>query len=245
MLSLILALLVTAAAFVAGLSAFDVWSGLAIGLGAGLPTYILLVRIGRKAVAATMKEIEGDLKAQRIEKAAERLESLRPYAKWQPGLGPSLDGQIGMLKYAHARDFEGARPFLAKAHPKLWQAWAMLGVAHFKKDRLDDMKAVFETAVKRNPKQPMLWSAYGYCLWKKNQKDAAVAVFARGRTRCPNDERLKHQHEALQNNKKLKPSQNSPEWMALHIDPPPPQAAMAPQRPRYMPPINKLGLRRR
>jgi tetratricopeptide (TPR) repeat protein len=242
MLSMFLSLAVAAVLFVTMQLRFDWLSGMAVALLGGGTTFFLILRRGRKRLDAAMGEIEGHVRGQRIEKAITAIEALKPLGRWQPGLTASLEGQIGMLRYAHLRDFEGARPHLERAHPKLWQAWAMLAVAHFKKERFDDMHAVFERAVKRNKTDAMLWLAYAYCEWKRNRRTEAIAVLVRAKTASPKDERIKHQLEALQNGKKMKMSHNDPEWLALHLEKtlPPGQN---PNRPRFMPPARRLGMR--
>jgi tetratricopeptide (TPR) repeat protein len=242
MFSILISSAVAAVLMAAMKMRFDWWSAILVGILCGIGTFILLMRRSRKQLDASMGEIEGHVKAQRIEKAIQVIEGLKPLGRWQPGLGASLEGQIGMLRYAHLRDFEGARPHLERAHPRLWQAWAMLAVAHFKKDRFDEMQAVFEKAVKRNKGDGMLWMAYGYCEWKRNRRSEAIQVLGRAQAACPKDERIKHQLEALQNGKKMKMNHNDPEWLALHLEKtlPPGQN---PNRPRFMPPARRLGMR--
>jgi tetratricopeptide (TPR) repeat protein len=242
MFSILVSLAVTAALFVATKLRFDWLSGALVGVLSGGVTFFLLLRRSRKQLEARMGEIEGHVKAQRTDKAIACMEACKPLGRWQPGLVASLEGQIGMLRYAHQRDFEGARPHLERAHPRLWQAWAMLAVAHFKKDRFDEMHAVFEKAVKRNKSDGMLWLAYAYCEWKRNRRTEAIQVLARATVACPKDERVKHQLEGLQNGKKMKMNHNDPEWLALHLEKtlPPGQN---PNRPRFMPPARRLGMR--
>jgi tetratricopeptide (TPR) repeat protein len=245
MFSVIIAAAIAIGAFVAGVSLFDVWSGLGLGFLLGVAALVLLLRRGRKQVEGAIKEVESHVKGQRFEKAIAALESLRPLARWQLRLGPSIDGQIGMLRYAHMRDFEGARPYLEKSHPKLWQAWAMLAGAHFKKDRIEEMRKVFERAVKANKEAGLLWSAYAFCEWKKGHGTQAIQVLARAHAALPKDERIKTQLQALQNGKKLKMSSSDPEWLALHLDKPLPNIPPGGMRPRFLPPARKVGARYR
>lgn len=241
MLTLILAAVVAVALFTATFLAFDVISGLVIGLVGGVGVAVLLLRRTRKPIEAAMKEVEAHMKNQRFEKALAALEAMKPTARWQPGLQSSLEAQMGMVRYAHMREFEAARPHLEKSHAKVWQAWAMLGAAHFKKERWDEMRAVFEKAVKRNKKEAMLWLTYGYCEWRRGQKEHAQAVLTRGLKECPSDERLKSQLGALQNGKKMKMPPHDPEWLALHLERTIPTGQQA--GPRFMPPAKRIGVR--
>lgn len=241
MFTIVLSVVTALTLFGAGTALFDVISGLVIGVIGGIVTFILLLRRGRKRIEAAMKEVEGHMKGQRFDKAIAALESLRPYARWQPGLGGSIDAQIGMVKYAHLREFEEARPYLERAHRKVWQAHAMLGAAHVKKERWDEMTATFEKAVKSNKKEAMLWLIFGYCEWKHGARDKAIDVLGRGLKNCPRDERLRNQLGALQNGKKMKMPPNDPEWLALHLERTIPTGPAT--RPRFMPPAKRLGLR--
>jgi hypothetical protein len=241
MLSIIVASATAVGLFLAGFLAFDLLSGIVVGVLAGIGLFILLMRRGRKPLEAAMKDCEAQMKGQRFDKALAALEGLRPLARWQPGLGGSIDAQIGMVRYAHMREFEDARPYLEKANPKVWQAQAMLAASHFKKERFAEMKQVLERAVKKNKKESMLWLIYGYCEWKRGARTEAIVVLGRGVTECPTDERLKHQLEALQNGKKMKMPPNDPEWLALHLERTVPTGPA--QRPRFLPPAHRVGAR--
>ena len=241
MLTLILAALTAVVLFTGTFLAFDVISGVVVGLLGGVAVGVLLLRRTRKPIEAGMKEVEAHMKNQRFEKALAALEAMRATARWQPGLQGSVEAQIGMVRYAHMREFEAARPHLEKSHPKVWQAWAMLGAAHFKKERWDEMRAAFEKAVKRNKKEAMLWLTYAYCEWKRGAKDQALAVLNRAVKACPSDERLKNQLGAIQNGKKMKMPPHDPEWLALHLERTLPTGGQ--MKPRFMPPAKRIGVR--
>lgn len=244
MYSVILSLVIAALTFAGAYARFDKWSAILLAPVAGVVVYILLGRRVRKKVEEATKDIEGHIKGQRFEKAIQSLQALKPLYRWQPLLKASTEGQVGMLKYAYLKDFEGARPFLAKAHPWFWQPWAMLAAGHFKKKRYDEMEQVFEKAVARNKKESILWSAYAWCQWKRGLTDKAIEILGRGRTILPEDERLKTLQIALQNGKKLKMPANSAEWVALHLETPQGVAPMGRGGPRpggYTPPPQAYG----
>jgi tetratricopeptide (TPR) repeat protein len=243
MLTIVISAAVALGLFGAGFAAFDWLSGLVLGLAGGIAAFILLMRRGRKRLETSMKEIETHMKAQRFEKTIAALEAMRPTARWQPGLGGSIDAQIGMVKYAHMREFEAARPYLERSHGKVWQAWAMLAAGHFKKERYDEMKKAFEHAVRRNKKEAMLWLSYAYCEWKRGGRAEAIEVLSRAQTACPADERIKAQLLGLQNGKKLKMPSNDPEWLALHLERTVATGQSA--KPRFMPPAHRIGVRHR
>jgi tetratricopeptide (TPR) repeat protein len=241
MLTIIISAATAVVLFVGGFIAFDWISALVLALLGAVASFILLLRRGRKPIEAGMKEIEAHMKNQRFEKALGALEALRPLARWQPGLAGSLEAQIGMVRYAHMREFENARPHLERSHRKVWQAWAMLGAAHFKKERWDDMRKTFERALGPNKKEAMLWLVYAYCEWRRGARDAAIAVLSRAQKACPSDERIKSQLAGLQNGKKLKMPPHDPEWLALHLERTMPAGQQA--KPRFMPPARRIGVR--
>lgn len=245
MLSLAIALVTALALFGIGSAVFDVTSGIVIALVAAVPVYILLLRWSGKRSTKAMADVEAHLRAQRFELAIKALEDLRPIARWQPLLGSALDAQIGMIKYAYQRDFEGALPHLEKAGPRLWQAGAMLAALHFKKKRYDDMERVFDAVSRKNKKQGMLWAIYSWCEWKRGEKTKALEVLNRGLLVLPNDARLKTHQHAIANGKKPKMNVYGAEWMAMHLETGPGQMPPGGNRPRFMPPPDKVGLRGR
>lgn len=242
MLTFLIALVAGAAAFTAGFVFFDPWSGAFLGLAGLIVPMILIGRKVMKRIEAKNKEAEAHIGAQRFDKAIGVFDSMRPLGLWFPRLASSMDGQIGVLKYAALRDFDGARPYLEKAPAKLWMAGAMLGAAHFKKHQYESMEAAFERAVKANKKQGLLWATYAYCQFKRGEKSKAMAILTRGIEALPGDARLKAHQAALEKGKKPKMSAYGSEWYAFHIETP----AMAGQgQPKFMPPPDKLGGGRR
>lgn len=241
MLNLVITLLSAASAFAAGFIWFGVGSAIFMGLAAAVAVYIPLARRVGKRVEAATREVEADIGAQRTERAIERLESLRPFARWQPRLGSWLDAQIGILRFAHLRDFDGARPYLERATVRTWQARAMLGAYHYRRKQWDDMERVFEQATRRNRKEGMLWATYSWCQWKRGRREDAIRVLAQGRRYVPKDTRLQRNLEALQNAKKMKMQSFGPEWLALHLEE---RGAAVATGPQWLPP-GALGPRSR
>ena len=241
MLTILISIALLVSLAVAGTIAFDLTSGLIIGPIVGIAAFVLLLRKGKKRIESGMKEVEGHMKGQRFDKALGSLEALKPIGRWQPGLTGSIEAQIGMVRYAHMREFENARVHLEKSHSRVWQAWAMLGAAHFKKERYAEMRAVFEKAVKRNKKESLLWLTYAFCEWKRGGRSEAMAILTRAQKECPSDERIKNQLGALANGKKMKMPAHEPEWLALHLERSIP--AGAPTKPRFMPPAKRIGVR--
>ncbi len=180
--------------------------------------YILLARRSSKQIEKVGPEINKALTAKRPDQAIRILEEAKHRTRHQFLMGSILDAQIGMIHYAHREDSDAAKPHLEKAHTKNWQALAMLGALHFKKKNYAEMERVFVRACKKNKKAGMVWASYAWCQWKRGEKDKAMAILAKGIKHKPDDERLKSNLLALQNNKRMKMRGYEPEWWALHLE---------------------------
>jgi tetratricopeptide (TPR) repeat protein len=225
MLGVLVVLAVGGAAFAAGLKFFGVGSAIFLFLLAALPAAVLIVRLLRKRVDKASGEVEGHLKAQRFERAIERLEAMRPLARWQPLLGSSIEEQIGILRYAGLRDLDGARQSLERVGRKSGQAWAMLGACHFRQKRGDEAMRAFERGTKARKKDALLWAAWAWCEWKRGDRAAALKVLGTARQKLPDDDRLKRVQLTLQNENRMKMKPFGNEWLALQLEPAPGPAA--------------------
>jgi tetratricopeptide (TPR) repeat protein len=246
MLSLLLSVVFGAAAFVAGAHRFGWGSGVFLGLIALIVPYILVYRRVNRLVQGHMKDVERLVGAGQAERAIEKLNAFRSLGRWQILLGSTIDAQIGMLRYAHLRDFDGAEPFLKRASGFAWQAKLMLGAHLLRKKRYDEMVKVLEKAVRRGSKEGLAWLAYAFCEWKRGQGKNALRVLARGREKLPKDERLARMQETLQNGGKPKTRSFGPEWLGLHLEEMPGQSARPP-RVASLPPhlLRRYGVRMR
>ena len=182
-LSIIIALLFAAGGFAAGRHWFGVGSGVLLGVLGFLIAAIVLIRLVGKRFGASRLEVEGHIRAQRVQKAIASLEALRPLGLWHPMLRWSLEEQIGILRYAGLREIDEAQPYLQRARFKSGQAWAMLAASFFKRGRQDEAERVFQTAMKRRPKERLVWAAYVWCALKRGRKDAALEALGRARAR--------------------------------------------------------------
>jgi hypothetical protein len=246
MRSIIVSLISGGAAFVAGAHYFGWGSGVFLGLVCLVVPYFLLLRRINRVVQGRMTEIERLVGAQQAERAIEKLNALRTLAPWQILLSSTIDAQIGMLRYAHMRDFDGAEPYLKRASGMAWQAKLMLAGHCFRKKRYDEMVRVFDRAARRSRKQGLVWLAYAWCEWKRGQLKSALRVLARGREKLPSDERLARMQEALQNGGKPKTRSFGPEWLGLYLEDVPAMSAR-PQRLPSLPPhlLRRAGIRMR
>lgn len=220
-LSVLIALLFGAGGFMAGRHFFGIGSGVLLGLLAFVIAVIVLARLVGKRFGKARQEVEGHIRAQRVQKAIAGLEALRPLGRWHPLLTWSLDEQIGILRYAGLREIEEALPYLERARFKSGQAWAMLGAGLFKRGRPDDAERVFQKAMKSQPKERLVWAAYVWCALKKGRKDAALEALSRARLKLPTDEGLHKMQLAIQNAKPIKMKPFGQDWYTLQLEPVP------------------------
>ena len=211
------------------------WAGaLFFGAAAGAVGYVVVGRRISRRIEREMAPLSRHIDAGRIDRAIAELERVRRLSRWQLGLARAIDGQIGVLIYAHKGDFARARPYLERAPRKMWHAQAMLGATLFRNRRPDEGRRVFERALKRNRKVGLLYAAYAWCEQALGAPARALPILNRGAERVPQDERLRRNLLAVQNRKKLKMRGYGAEWWALRLEAPPRAAAQPPPgaRPR-------------
>lgn len=231
MYSIYLSVAAAVAAFLAGWQLSGRWwVGLLAGLVAALAVFAGISYWVRRRLNAQMPEIEQAIQGQRVEQALKLLEGLRALGRWQPGMNAVVDGQIGVITYATKMAFDQAQPYLERAVVKNWHAKAMLAALHYKARRYDDMGRVFEDAVRFNKKEPLLWSAYAWCEARRQNKAKAVEILGRAIKALPEDNDLKENLAAVQQDKKMKMGAYTPEWWALHLERPPNKVLMADPR---------------
>lgn len=218
MLSIVSAIVAALAAFVAGWVRFGVGSGVLLALLVGSVVAVLLMRRARKPVEAARTEIEKHLNARRFERAIERFEEMRRWARWQPLLASQIDEQIGAIRYAALDDPAGARPHLERAWHKGVETWTMLAASLYRRGQLEEMEKVFERATRRRPKEALLWATYAWCRLSKGERAKALDILARGRKRLPKDDRLRRIQLAVQNGKRMHMRVFGNDWYALRLE---------------------------
>ena len=224
-----MAALAAAGAFVLGLLRFGWGSGVFLGLAAALVVLLSLVRRARKPIQAAMDAIEADVKAQRFDRAIERLKRARRLGLWQPFLTSQIDEQIGVIHYAGLKDPDGARPYLERARHKSVQGWTMLAASAYRRGRHEEAERVLERASRRRPKEGLIWAAYAWCRLDRGRRADALHVLARGRDILPSDDRLRRMQLAVQNGKPARMRAFGADWYTLELERMPP--ATAPNAP--------------
>lgn len=170
-----------------------------------------------KKLTELFKKVEVDLKADRHEKAIERLKSAYSYGNWQFFVKQQLDSQIGMILYTK-RKFEEALPYLKNSFNKNWMAMSMLATYHFKEKNVAEAKSIMEKSIKATPKESFVYALYAYFLESNNEKDKAIEILNKGLKKLPLDEKLESNLELLKNGKKMKMQNYGNLWMQLNVD---------------------------
>jgi len=212
------AILVAAAAFVGGWFKFGLGSGIFLAVALGPAVGILLMRRARKPLEAARVEIEKHMNARRFERAIERLEAMRPLARWQPLLASQIDEQVGAIRYAALDDPAGALPHLERARYKGAESWTMLAASLYRRKQFEEMEKVFQRATRKRPKEGLLWATYAWCELNRGERARALDVLGRGRERLPTDERLRRLQEAVQNGKRMQMRPFGNDWYALRLE---------------------------
>ncbi|HQZ70626.1 MAG: tetratricopeptide repeat protein [Anaerolineae bacterium] len=221
------------------------WMAVAGGMLAGAVGFLLLARRTNRQLESRVKDVESALGAGRADEAIAILENTKAQlGRWQFMIPTLIDGQIGVLRYAHKQQLDEARPYLEKALANNWHAKAMLAAYHYKRRQYEAMNKVFEAAVKANKQAELLWAAYAWCEASRGDRDAAVAVLERAVKEVKDSERLKRCLNDLRSKKRLNMTPFTPEWWILHLERPPVQLGTQAGSMRGLPPGARMKVRR-
>ena len=202
--------------------------------------YFLLARRTLKQLEVIMLDAQKDLMGARqgtsiiqarLDAGIARIQEGFALSKWQFLVAGQVHAQLGMILFMLEK-YDEAKPHLEKAFGRIAQAKAMLGALHFKAKNVDEMVKAFETAVIAEKKNSLVWSTYAWCLRESGQREKALEVLGRGVAAIPNDQRLKDNQLAAQNNEKLKMKPYGQEWWAFRLEPPPMDFIPAGMRPQ-------------
>jgi tetratricopeptide (TPR) repeat protein len=191
-----------------------------VGLLAGVGAFLFTNRRTSQRIAAAVPEVERHLVAGRTDRALSILRAQRRLGRRQFGLGRALDGQIGMLLYAHARDHAAARPYLERAPRRLWPAQVMLGADRFRARDYGAMERAFGRALRHGGDQGIVWSAYAWCQLRRGRRKAAIDLLHSGRARVPDDRALARNLRAALEHKNLPMYAYGDAWWALGLERP-------------------------
>lgn len=239
--------LAAAAAVYLGLSRLvpSPWMAVAGGMLAGAAGFFVLARRTNRQLEARVKDVENALSAGKADEAIAILEDTKArLGPWQFMIPTLVDGQIGVLRYAHKQQLDEARPYLEKALANNWHAKAMLAAYHFKRRQYEAMKKVFEDAVKANKQAELLWAAYAWCEASRGDREGAITVLERAVKEVKENERLRRCLNDLRGKKRLNMAPFTPEWWILHLERAPMQLGAQAGVTRGLPPGARMKVRR-
>lgn len=232
-LSALVGVVVTALfAFLFGGSITAISVGIIPGLIAGIGFFVWKVRVVSKDVEALMNQVQAimqapaqvrsieqqnNLRHQRVKQAIEILEKGYIWKNRHPGIVGQIDGQIGMLLYIDGQNIP-ATPYLERSSVRNWMSRAMYAATKYKQNKIDEMKSVFEGAIRFNKKEALLWNVYAWCLWSKNDTDGAIEVLNRAQKHLKADARTQSNLDALRNGRPMKMDYWREAWMQFRLD---------------------------
>jgi predicted Zn-dependent protease len=169
-----------------------------------------------KRLSALFKSVEKDLNAQKFDQALKKLEEGLPLARWQFLIKKQIYAQMGIIYYLKKNN-EKATYYLQKGTLRNFIAASMLATIYFKNKDYNNMKKLFNKAIKYSKKEGFLYSLYANYLTQINEKDKALEILIKGSKKAVLDEKLRSNLDALRNGKKIKMQNYGPLWMQLNI----------------------------
>lgn len=232
-ISVLISAVVTAIfAYLLGGSVTAIGVGILPGLIAGVAFFIWRVRVVTKDMEALMQQMQAILSApatprsiqqrdaivkKRIEKSIKILEEGYKWKGWHPGIVGQIDGQIGTLLYIDGQNLP-ATDYLSRASTRNWVARAMYAAIAYKRDRVEEMKKIFEGTLRWSKKEALLWNTYAWCVWQKGDVDEAIDILNRAQKHVKTDERTQYNLDALRNGRAMKMDFWGEEWAQFRLD---------------------------
>jgi tetratricopeptide (TPR) repeat protein len=186
--------------------------------------YFFLVRRINNMLQQQLAGLQPLLMNKNIDGALALLESLRQrFGKWVPLLSSQLDGQIGSILFMK-KEFDKARPYLASAFVRMWDAKLMLAVllsgqVSKKTGDMNAVDALLDRVTRYTAKQGLLYSTWAYLHWKAGSTKKAIEILARGKgVLGESDPHLLANLLALQNDKKMKMKGYGEVWYTFHLE---------------------------
>lgn len=195
---------------------FNIWWALTVMVIAMIASNFFLGRHFLNKLKELFGGVEKDLRAGRYDKAIERLKEGYKYSNWQFFVKDQINAQIGIILYSNKK-FEESFGYLEKGFHKNWLSMSMLAASHYRAKETDKALKTLQDAVKAAPKEGFLYSFYAWMLSGSGQNDKAIETLNKGIKKCPLDEKLESNLEALKNGKKVKMERYGNTWLQLHL----------------------------
>jgi tetratricopeptide (TPR) repeat protein len=158
--------------------------------------------------------------AESIREAIELLEPVKDLQKWNLLAMRQYNTFKGQLLF-QIRDFDAARPLLAKALVVEPLTAAMQMVLMYKNEEMKELEKTFYKGTGRfkDEKGSLLYGLYSWILLKENRLDEAIAILDEGRKKCENPV-LERNWEHLVNgrSKRFSNADLGEQWFALHLE---------------------------
>ncbi|MCL6582004.1 MAG: hypothetical protein K6U11_00040 [bacterium] len=190
---------------------------LIVGQIAAIALFFILARLTMKKVTATIELANEELIKGQFDRAINILEGGFKYRYRHPFVAAQLNSQIGVIYY-YKKDFKKAEEYLAKGIASHYIGQCMLGILYMKKKDEKKMNRVFKSATRLSGKESIVWSLYAYCLSSLGKKTEAIEILNKGLKRLPNDENIKANLAALQNNQKMKMRAYKEMWSIFMLE---------------------------
>lgn len=167
--------------------------------------------------------------AESIREAIDLLEPVKSLQKWNLLAMRQYNTFKGQLLF-QIKDFDAARPLLAKALVLEPLTAAMQMVLMYKNNEMKELEKTFYKSTGRfkDEKGSLLYGLYSWILLKENRLDEAIAILDEGRKKCENPV-LEQNWEHLVNGrtKRFSNANLGEQWFALHLESMPQQRVRA------------------
>ena len=165
--------------------------------------YVLLARRTGRQLEAVMMAVQDELSKGKVKPARKLLEAALPLGKWQLLVTQQIYAQLGALEYIQ-QHWSKARPLLAKAWSRNWQASAMLAALDLRQGKKDEALKRLEKMRLLGRKEPLMWAVTAYVTLKAKGANDALKVVADARKVLEDNGPLKELQQALANDKMKK-----------------------------------------
>ena len=181
-------------------------------------TYYYLARRTVNQVQLLMGRANQALQSGKFDQAVKILKSGLEFSKWQVMIDGQIKGQIGYIIYLQ-KNYDDALYYLRQAGLSHYIGQAMYAACLYRKKKYDEMEAVLEKAAPASKKVPFIWAIYAYLMDKSGNRAKAREILMKGLEHNENNEDLKANLLALQNNKRMKMKRFGDLWYQFWLEP--------------------------
>jgi len=203
--------------------------GIILAQIAAIAVFFLLAKLTMKKITAIIELSNEELTKGQFDRAVNVLESGFKYKYQHPFIASQLNSQIGVIHY-YKKDLKKAEEYLTKGIASHYIGQCMLGILYMKKKDEEKMNKAFKAASRASGKESIVWSLYAYCLSSIGKKNEAIEILSKGLKRIPNDENIKANLTALQNNEKMKMRAYKDMWSIFMLE----KTIVRQQPPRFV-----------